>query len=60
MELSQNVVYTDATPFYATDNVFWNDYNIDPTYDFIVNKQSDGGTGELGYGFTTYTYSYSY
>ena len=60
MEQSQNVIYTDAEPYYPTDDVFWNDYNIDPTYDFIVNKQSDGGTGELGYGFTTYTYSYSY
>ena len=58
MEESQNVVYTDATPFYATDNVFWNDYNIDPTYDFTVTQQiSDTG---YGYGFNTYNYNYSY
>jgi len=41
MEESQNVVYTDALPYYATKNAFWNDYNIDEVYAFNVSRQSD-------------------
>lgn len=44
----QNVIYTNAEPYYPSDDVFWNPYNQDLTYDFIVSKQSLG-IGVLNY-----------
>jgi len=35
----QYVTYTDASPYYNSDNVFWNPYNQDTTYDFNVTTQ---------------------
>ncbi len=52
----QNVVYTDATPYYASDDVFWNPFNQDLTYDFTVSKTED----PICAGCKTYSYSYSY
>ena len=44
----QNVTYTDATPYYGADDVFWNPYNQDATYDFLVNQQLFNGLSQLG------------
>ncbi len=52
----QNVVYTDATPYYASDDVFWNPYNQDVNFDFTVSKTED----PICAGCKTYSYSYSY
>jgi len=35
----QTVIYTDALPYYTTDDVFWNPYNQDITYTFTVTQQ---------------------
>lgn len=45
----QNVIYTDATPYYPTDDPFWNPWN-DNTISFEVSKQSSGVGGNLNYG----------
>ena len=34
----QYVTYTDGTPFYDSDDTFWNPYNQDVTYSFTVSK----------------------
>lgn len=52
----QNVIYTDATPYYPSDDVFWNPYNQDLTYNFTVSRSE---TQQCA-GCKTYNYSYSY
>ncbi len=42
MEESQKVIYTDGTPFYPVDDVFWNPYNQDATFSFSVGYQKKG------------------
>ncbi len=42
----QHVVYTDAEPYYASDDVFWNPFNQDVNFDFTVAPL--GGTGSIG------------
>ncbi len=42
MEEAQQVIYTDGTPFYPTDDPFWNPYNQDPVHSFTVTKQKYG------------------
>ncbi len=37
----QNVIYTDATPYYPANDPYWNPYNQDATYDFAVSRDSD-------------------
>lgn len=49
----QKVIYTDATPFYGSNDPFWDPYNQDPTYSFTVVPQLRIGdksyfTGGLG------------
>lgn len=39
----QEVYYTDATPFYPSDDVFWNPYNQDLTYSFTVSPFYSAG-----------------
>lgn len=34
----QNVTYTDGTPFYDSNDPFWNPYNQDISYSFMVSK----------------------
>ncbi len=34
----QVATYTDGTPFYSSEDVFWNPYNQDVTHDFTVKK----------------------
>lgn len=50
----QYVIYTDATPYYGSDDPFWNPYNQDATYSFSVVQQS------LGARAGAYHYSFSY
>ncbi len=51
----QNVIYTDATPYYPSDDVFWNPYNQDLTYSFTVSEQSESfsllGIGSMKFDF---------
>ncbi len=42
----QHVVYTDAEPYYASDDVFWNPFNQDANFGFTVAPL--GGTGSIG------------
>jgi len=39
MEQAQIVTYTNGTPFYETQNVFWNDYNLNGIYKYKVIEQ---------------------
>lgn len=52
----QKVIYTDATPYYGSDDPFWNPYNQDPTYSFTVVRQSLGALA----GAYNYSFSYEY
>lgn len=52
-----HVVYTDATPFYPSDDVFWNPYNLDPEFTFTVVQQGAGGADGASY---TYSFSYNF
>ena len=56
MEQSQNVIYTDGTPYYPTADTYWNPYNQDATYTFTVYQQSAGYT----IGATKFNYTYGY
>lgn len=37
----QYVIYTDATPYYGSNDPFWNPYNQDPTFSFTVVQQKN-------------------
>lgn len=59
MEESQDVIYTDGTPYYPEDDVFWNPYNQDLTYDFNVSQQTEGGGGIGVIGFNKLDINFS-
>ena len=39
MEETQKVVVTTPSEYEPTESTYWNDYNIDPTFDFTVQQQ---------------------
>jgi len=48
MEQAQLVRYVDPnTTFYDTNNVYWNDYNIDSVYSFNVNSTKGSYNGSI-------------
>ncbi len=41
MEISQDVIFTNPDDYIPAENVFWNPYNVDPTFSFTVRTLTE-------------------